>query len=353
MINSTLSIVVSFVLSIFLIKVLKFFAFKVGLVDSPDTRKLHDGQIPLVGGIAIYISILVSCVYNGNWNSELAYYLLASGLLVIVGVIDDYKDISPRSRIYAELIAACLMVFGAGISINSIGDIFGIGNIVLDGATSSIVTILAVVALINALNMMDGIDGLAAGVSLISLFSFIWLTESTTSNVIPALYFVSATAAFLVFNLQLMGAKVQKIFLGDAGSMLFGFTLVWLIIRFSQKEHFVDPAFQPITALWIVALPLIDMICTVIRRLRKNRSPFGADRNHLHHILMYAGLHSRQALLAILFIAGTFNLIGIAMFQIGVPEYLQFLVFLSCFVAYYFTIHRAFRFGNFIRKFLS
>jgi len=350
--HPVLSIVVSFAFSLFLIKVLKTLAFRFGLVDSPDARKLHDGQIPLVGGIAIYISILFACVYHGQWNNELVFYLISSGLLVAVGVWDDYKNISPKSRVLAEIIAACLMVFGAGISINSFGDILGLGEVTLNSMVSPVVTIVAVVALINALNMMDGIDGLAAGVSLVSLFSFLWLTDDSPSSVIPAVYFVSATAAFLIFNLQLMGAKFQKIFLGDAGSMLFGFTLVWLVIRFSQRESFSQPAFAPVTALWIVALPVIDMVCTVIRRVRKNSSPFGADRNHLHHILMYAGLDARQSLLIMILLAGFFNIIGILMLETGAVESLQFALFLVFFVAYYFAFHKAFRVAGFVKRIL-
>ena len=348
-----LSILISFVFSIALIKILNLMAFRFGLVDSPDARKLHNGQIPLVGGVAIYISIFFACAFHGKWNAELIFYLISSGLLVVVGVVDDYKNISPRSRVVAEIVAACLMVFGAGVSINSFGNILGFGDVPLNSIASPLVTIFAVVALINAINMMDGIDGLAAGVSLISLFSFLWLAGDTSSRVIPAVYFVSSTAAFLIFNLQLMGARFQKVFLGDAGSMLCGFTLVWLIIRFSQSEHFSEPAFKPVTALWIIALPLIDMVCTVIRRLRKNRSPFGADRNHLHHILMYAGLDFRQALFAILLLAGLFNMTGILMLEMRVAESLQFILFIVFFVVYYFAFHKAFRFGNFVRRLIN
>lgn len=316
------------------------FANKIGLVDLPDSRKHHQGAVPLIGGVAIYLVILLSSVLFQELSGEMLYYLVAAGVLVVVGMLDDYYELPVKTRIGAQLLVGLIMILGTGNQVDSLGNLLAVGNISL-GSLSIPFTLIGVLGLINAYNMVDGIDGLSAGLSILAFSVIVVLCHGDlTASVVPVQIFVVALAIFLVFNMQLVSTRFKKVFLGDAGSMLIGFSLAWILISLTQNTNH-QKAFEPVVALWIVGLPLMDMVAVTLRRLSRKRSPFKPDREHLHHILQYIGYSDREALAIIMVLAVLINILGVFLHFFEIDENISFLIFLLVYVVYAYSLDRA------------
>ncbi|GLX86646.1 undecaprenyl-phosphate alpha-N-acetylglucosaminyl 1-phosphate transferase [Thalassotalea loyana] len=330
------------------IKVLKPVAVEFGLVDKPNARKTHSGHIPLIGGISIFIAVLfASLIWLPN-TLELRVYLIASAMMVFIGALDDKFDISVRIRLVGQIIIASLMIYGVGGYISELGDLFGLGNINL-GPIGIFFTYFAIVSVINAFNMVDGIDGLVGSLSLntFSSIAVLFLISGNNSYVAYPLMLATATLPYLIFNLCVFPKQVKKIFMGDAGSMFIGLSVVWLLTMATQGEQ---ASFRPVTALWICAIPLVDMLAIVIRRVKKGQSPFKPDRDHLHHIFMRVGLSDRQALFAITCVAIALSLIGILGEYFNISEPVMFIGFLFLFLCYSYTLQHIWKVVTFFRK---
>ncbi|WP_417538242.1 UDP-N-acetylglucosamine--undecaprenyl-phosphate N-acetylglucosaminephosphotransferase [Marinomonas sp.] len=339
--------VVAFALSCIAVTVAKPIAIKAGLVDIPNARKHHDGNVPLVGGIAIFIAVLFAVMIFLPKSQAINIFLLSAALIVFIGVLDDKYDLKVSFRLMAQALAACMMIFGAGYYLENLGNLIGVGDIHL-GYAGIALTIIAVIGAINAFNMVDGIDGLAGSLSLVSFISLAVLFSLANSQwaVVPLL-FVGAVIAYLMFNLGWPSKRISKIFMGDAGSMLIGLSVVWMLVIGTQSNH---PAFKPVTALWIIAMPLMDMAAIMFRRVMKGESPFKPDRDHLHHIFMRAGFSSRQALLMITCCSVLLATAGITIEVNEIPEPISLMIFISVFAAYSWSLSRIWRVVTFIRK---
>lgn len=340
---SSLLIIESFFITLFLLLALCPLAKKVGHTDKPSSRKKHSGEVPLIGGISIYLCILFLFYWLPIENQA---YLLSISLIVLCGIIDDHRELSAKVRIFVELLAAIIMIKWGGIEIVSLGNLLGFGDISL-GYFSSIFTVFAIIGGINAFNMLDGIDGLAGTVSLMVFILILIIGLNTPEIATYCLLFIPAISAFLLFNLRIFGRQKASIFLGDTGSMLFGFTVACLIIDASQGEKNI---ISPITVLWIIAIPLFDSISIMIRRIRKGKSPFAPDREHFHHILLLAGYTVNQTvgiILIIAFTAGSFGILGDLLLKL--PEWLMFYIFLSLFYLYYWGMTHSWKMMKFVR----
>lgn len=337
----------SFIFSFLAIQMVKPLAIKVGLVDIPKGRKKHDGHIPLIGGVAIYFGVLISSLLFLELNKEFGIFIICASLILFLGVLDDRYDLSVRIRVIAQIIVALIMVHGANLYLKTFGSIFGFFEVQL-GVMGIVVTIVAVIGAINAFNMVDGIDGLAGGLSLVSFISLGILLQLSGSDwfFLPIL-FSAAILAFLMFNLRWPRRSLNKIFMGDAGSMLIGFTIVWLLVIGTSEQV---QAFRPVTALYIIALPLMDMVAIMYRRIKKGASPFKPDREHLHHIFERAGYSRKQALAYITFLAAILSLLGCTMEIINVPDWVMFAVFVIMFSAYSYALAHIWRILSWIRS---
>ena len=326
--------------TIVFILVLYPIALKIGLTDHPCHRKQHSKPTPLIGGLAIYLAILLTLSLNYvNFPNQIAF-IAAASLLVLVGLIDDYKNLGVKIRLVAQITACLIMTEVADIQINDLGDLFGAGNINL-GVYATAFTVFAVVGGINAFNMIDGIDGLSGSLTLISMTALAtvsWLSQHW-ALLNFCIIIISSIIAFLLFNLRIFGRTHAKIFLGDTGSTLFGFTVCWLAIYAAQGENRI---ITPTIVLWIMAVPLIDSVCIMLRRIRKNWSPFAPDREHLHHILLLAGYSVNQTLATILVFSLTLSITGIAAsFFLNIPQAILFMVFLLLFAGHYWSMNHA------------
>ena len=339
----------TFLLTVFLIKILKPFARKIGLLDMPGGRKQHLTDTPMIGGIALYGTILIASAIWGKTSAELFYYLTAAGIMVVTGALDDRFDLRVRWRIMLETIAAGIMIYGAGIVVTNLGNLLGLGDIIMPAWLAVPFTVIATFGVINCLNMIDGVDGLAAGLSLISVIGFLVVIGGTGSSLVPIIALIAGLMAFLVFNLQLY-PKLKKVFLGDAGSMLLGFTLVWIMVRSTQAVPERKSFFEPATALYLLGIPLLDMVSTVLRRAGKRQNPLRPDRTHIHHLLMHSGLSGTETLLVLMTGQLLMNLTGALLHFLSAPSVVQFGLFLAIFVSYCWMTRHAFKASRLIRK---
>lgn len=319
---------------------------KIGLVDIPRGRKQHQGAIPLIGGLAVYTGLLISLLLFGPATLQSGYYLACAGAIVLLGAFDDYLDLSVSLRLAVQLLLGLLMIYSLDLHISQLGNLFGLGAFSL-GPLGIPFTLIAVIAAINAFNMTDGIDGLAGMLSLVSfsciaLFMLLW--GQPHYALLPLLMMV-ALLPYLALNLNLWPAR--KVFMGDAGSMLIGLSVIWLLILGTQSE---TASFRPVTALWIIAIPLMDMLAIMFRRLAKGQSPFKADREHLHHISLRMGLSSRQSLLLITALACVFACFGIIGEYLLIPDLAMLLLFIAIFGLYLMLLQHVWRLISWIRQ---
>jgi UDP-GlcNAc:undecaprenyl-phosphate GlcNAc-1-phosphate transferase len=286
------------------IVVMRRFALVLGLVDRPDQRKQHLGEVPLVGGLAIFTGMIAGAICYGAFDGFERGLLGTAAVLALLGALDDRFGLSVRDRLLIQTIAILTVIASSGVYIHTLGHIFG-HDVVL-GWLGVPMTVLAVIGLVNAFNMMDGIDGLAGSLTLVSIASVILFASPTPLRGVIMLLalLAAATLPYLVVNLGFVGGKV---FLGDAGSTLIGYLLAWVLIRLSQIP---DTHLSPVDVLWCVALPVFDTLAVMYRRMRAGRSPFNPDRGHIHHILLGAGLRPRATLVALVALAASLASIG-------------------------------------------
>ncbi|WP_020580636.1 undecaprenyl-phosphate alpha-N-acetylglucosaminyl 1-phosphate transferase [Endozoicomonas elysicola] len=341
--------VFAFVLSFALIKLLKPVSRKMGLVDKPDERKHHENAVPLIGGLVIYLTLLIIGIFFFAGSTTLAAYYAAAGLLTVVGVFDDRFNLSVRLRILATFIATGMMMYFGGTIFTNLGNLLGFGVIILPLWIAVPFTLIAAFGIVNCMNMIDGIDGLSSGISIIALTSILIALDFNTRLQIFIIVFIAAILAFQVFNLQLT-SRLQKVFMGDAGSMMIGFTLIMLIAYCTQATATRGPRFEAVTGLYFLGLPLIDMVSTVLRRVKKGMNPFKPDRTHAHHIFMHAGFSPRQTLVIMLAIAALINGMGILLNHLETPAWLQFGLFILLFAFYFQGVQHGFKLSHLLQK---
>jgi UDP-GlcNAc:undecaprenyl-phosphate GlcNAc-1-phosphate transferase len=331
----------AFCFSFIAIKVFKPLAIDVGLVDKPNERKHHAGHIPLIGGISIFIAVLMASLLWLPNTLELRMYLIASAMMVFIGALDDKFDLKVRIRIIGQLIVASLMIYGVGGYISNLGDLFGLGDVTL-GLAGIIFTYVGIIVVINAFNMVDGIDGLIGSLSLNTFTSIaiLFIMSGQADYVSYPLILATATIPYLIFNLGLK-KKAKKIFMGDAGSMFIGLSVIWLLTMGTQNEH---ASFRPVTALWICAVPLMDMLAIVVRRYKNGKSPFKPDRDHLHHIIQRVGYSPHQTLIIISTLAVVMSMIGLVGEYLYVPEVIMLSGFIFLFACYIVVIKKITKF---------
>ena len=292
------------------------YAGKFGLIDEPDERKSHKGQIPLLGGPIIAFVYFTGLVFVFPELETVGLAILPLGLVLTIGIWDDIKDVYPSIRLAVETIAAIMMVSIYQLSIGNIELIFG----PLQGMGApwlyQALTDFSIVLVINAFNMLDGIDGLCATLAVLAL-QHTALAINIIDGSLPdriaftSIYLSGCLAGFLAFNLQ--RSSKRKIFLGDSGAMFLGLVVsVLTIVSFGQSGSgmSVSTSNYPALALWVLAVPLADILTTSITRILSGKNPMAPDRTHIHHRLIDAGLSKLQALTALVFAAVVYFWIG-------------------------------------------
>ena len=308
---------------------------RAGLVDGPSERKQHQGNVPLTGGIAVFITLVFGTLVLGIEPYTYPMLVIACAVFLI-GVFDDFRHISAGARLLLEFGSGILLATYGGIAITNVGNLLALGDIPLLLLTVPL-SALAVAGLSNAYNMIDGIDGLAAGTIALPLLVLFLLAMQVGHPMADALLLMLVPlAVFLLFNLGPNTFLLPKMFLGDAGSVTLGFLVTAFLVFFSQGENAL---IKPVTALWLVTLPLMDMLATMLRRYRRGNSLVEADRSHLHHTLMDRGLGKRRTLVLMLFYAALCAAVGLLLECI--PDYLSLLCYFLLFCGHCWFVIRS------------
>jgi UDP-GlcNAc:undecaprenyl-phosphate/decaprenyl-phosphate GlcNAc-1-phosphate transferase len=267
----------------------------------PNARKLHTSPIPTMGGIAIVIGLAVSLLFWLPFQAQPGQlcFFLAVLALMFVGIMDDIKDLSAKYKFAIQLGIATLIAV-SGIRITSFNGLFGIDTLPL--YSQYFFTILAITGITNAVNLVDGIDGLAGGIAFMSLNTLgLFLTLSGDVNTaLIAFALAGGVLGFLYFNFN-----PARIFMGDTGSLVLGFTIAVLCVRLLQVNTFaIHPVLPnaPIFILGITLVPVFDTLRVFATRTWKGGSPFQADRTHIHHLLTNNGFSHVFAVRVICFI---------------------------------------------------
>lgn len=277
-------------------------AFKIGAVDRPNKRKVHRELMPRLGGLAIFLGFALVYIVLMPLNRLSIGLFLGGFIIVILGILDDKYELSPRTKLVGQVLAAfTLIAFGLEVQFFNLP--FIQGQWIL-GWLAIPITILWLVGVTNAVNLIDGLDGLAAGVSGIAT-AVMMVMAMVMGNVFVALYsaiLLGSILAFLFFNFY-----PAKIFMGDTGALFLGFNLAALSLLGFKQVTLVSY----IIPLLILGVPLSDTFFAIIRRLVNGKPISAADKNHLHHCLLALGFGHRKTVLIIYSISLAFGLCAV------------------------------------------
>lgn len=270
-------------------------------IDKPDERHQHNGNVPNLGGVGMYISfslsigLLSSLTQLGHSDlRQLLVLFVAIIILFFLGVKDDIIGLSPTKKFIGQTVVSFLVVILTDVRIYSLGGLFGIGE--LPYIISVLFSVLIFLTLINGFNLIDGVDGLAATVAVVCsvCFGVFFILDGNNLLVLVSFTLIGSLIGFLRFNLS----DKLKLFMGDSGSLFMGFLIAYLAISFlgvrttvPTQSIFPNPL---IIVLAVLSFPIIDTTRVFIIRILHNRSPFSADRNHIHHRLLALGLSHKQ-----------------------------------------------------------
>ncbi|MBV1879663.1 MAG: undecaprenyl/decaprenyl-phosphate alpha-N-acetylglucosaminyl 1-phosphate transferase [Pseudomonadales bacterium] len=305
------------------------------LMDPIKEHKQHHQETAVVGGVAMFFGIASLAI---SAPQSFTNHLLIINLTILslaTGVLDDAVGLNSLRRFAFQILLGCTLFYIGDIRFLSLGDIVFTGPVVL-GIFALPFTIIAISGGINATNMMDGLDGLAGGLVLISFSIVGCLAYFAQADEILHLILAicSALTAFLLFNYRFPWNKTASVFMGDAGAYTLGLLLAYIFLISSQGEQAI---ITPVLALWIMAIPLMDIARVIWRRLRRGSNPTKAGRDHLHHLLLDAGLSTIKVVLIMHSLAILISIIGIGLYFCDQSESIMYVSFL-CLTSLYFWL---------------
>ena len=276
--NIFLIIISTFLISLIIVPIIKQLAYHVEAIDKPNDRKVHSKPTPVMGGLAIFISFLIGCIFFAEVSVQTMAILIGSIIIVLLGIFDDIKPIKARYKFIVQIIAASVVVLYGNIYLPELS---AFGLYVNFGDFGYPIAILFIVAIVNAINLIDGLDGLAAGISSIYFLTIgviaFMLNKLGGLDIVFSLVMLGATLGFLFHNFS-----PASIFMGDTGSMFLGYTIS-IIALLGYKAATVTSLFVPIL---IIFLPILDTILAIFRRVLKGENIGAPDKEHIHHQLL-------------------------------------------------------------------
>ena len=281
----------STIVTIIVMPILINLACKINLLDIPNSRKIHCDPIPRIGGVAMALGAFVPIILWAPMNRFVIAVLIGSGVLVIFGLIDDKKNIGFKGKFIGQIIAALIVILYGGLKVQSLGGLFP-GEVTFPDWISIPLTTIAIVAVTNAINLSDGLDGLAGGITLLT---FLFIGYLAYLVKIQAFEVMSVAMVGAIFGLLRYNTHPATVFMGDAGSQLLGFIAVTLSLAVTSRTLQISP----ILPLLIIGLPIIDTLSVMVHRIIDWKSPFIADKNHLHHKLMSLGFYHSESVILI------------------------------------------------------
>ncbi|WP_431804149.1 glycosyltransferase family 4 protein [Halobacillus andaensis] len=294
-----------FIITVAITPIIIKFAVHINALDAPDVRKVHTKQMPRLGGLAIFISVLSGMLIFTPYSSN-AYPLLVGGIIIaITGVLDDIISLAPIHKLSGQVTAA-LVVILSGVKIEFVNLPFG-GPFEF-GVLSIPITLMWIIGVTNAINLVDGLDGLAAGISSIALLTITSMAVMMGNGfvVFTGIIVLGATLGFLVFNFY-----PAKIFMGDTGAMFLGFMIsVLALLGFKNVT-----LFSFVIPILILGVPISDTLITIIRRVLQNQPIMKPDFSHLHHNLLKLGCTHPQTVIIIYTLSALFSLAAVLFSQ--------------------------------------
>ena len=286
-----------------------------GFVVRPNKRMSHTGEVPNIGGLNICFSfILTYLFFEFEQMNHNQFFMIGLFAIMVIGFIDDILVLTPLAKLLGETLAGIALIGFADIRITHLHGIFGINEIGI--IPSYLISLFILIAIINAVNLIDGIDGLASGLGILyCLFFAIYfglVGEAGWSFI--GIGMIGSLAVFFIYNV--FGNR-DKIFMGDSGSLLLGYLLTAFVFRFCEINALGSIPAQfhmsasPAVAICVLTVPIFDTIRVSITRIKKGRSPFQPDKNHIHHLLLRTGLSHIQTTCILLFVSLLFIALGI------------------------------------------
>ncbi len=324
---SLMSFIVPFVVALFILPRFSSIASELGLVDHPNHRKVHAVAKPLVGGLGMSLGVAFGCLLFLPLTHMRGYYAGAI-MLVVIGFFDDFREVNHRMKFVAQIVSAVLVIYFSNVSLHTFGDLLNIKTFNFPSLALPM-TVIGFVGVINAMNMIDGVDGLAGGISLITFMSFAYLgyLDNHQDIMLLCIALSGALVAFMRYNWH-----PSHLFMGDAGSLFLGFSAAFIAVALTQEPNSIA---RPVAPLLILAVPIVDTLTVMTKRLMKGKSPFYPDKTHLHHILLKFGFSKRQTVAIMLGMSAAFSAIALAGTLLDIPEYYLFFVFLAYFFTYF------------------
>jgi UDP-GlcNAc:undecaprenyl-phosphate GlcNAc-1-phosphate transferase len=288
---------ISTIVTILLTPIFINLACKLNFYDLPNSRKIHCDPVPRIGGIAMALGAFIPIIIWAPMSGFVKSVLIGSGILVIFGLVDDIREINFRAKFFGQILAASIVILYGGIRIESLG-MFAPKGFILPVWLSIPLTLVIIVAVTNAINLSDGLDGLAGGVSLLT---FLCIGYLSYLNQFQAFEIISVAMVGAIFGLLRYNTHPAIVFMGDAGSQLLGFVAITLSLALTRQSTQTSLTL----VLLILGIPVIDTLSVMVQRILKGRSPFVADKNHLHYKIMNLGFyHSESVLLLYILHAG-------------------------------------------------
>lgn len=281
-------------------------------VVKPNKRTSHEGVIPNIGGINIFISFLLTVfMFSYGIISELQFTIIGVFIILIVGFVDDLIDVKPLWKLIGELTSAFFLIVVSDVRLSNLHGFLGIYELSL--LVSYALSFFVFIVIINSLNLIDGVDGLASGLGILySIFFAAYFHLTGNINLaITAYAMMGSLTVFFIYNV--FGGK-HKIFMGDSGSLLLGYMITLYVFEFCKLNAnpevltVYNMTAAPAVAVCVLSVPLFDTLRVMLTRLKKGVSPFHPDKNHIHHLLLKTGLKHRQV---------TFVLLCVSLFFIG------------------------------------
>lgn len=303
--NYLLIFLTAFILALAFTPIAIKIAPKIGAIDIPkDNRRMHTKAMPRFGGMAIYIGTIAAMLIFLPINNRMLGVIAGGTLIFIVGIVDDLKCMPPKVKLLFQILSACIL-YKFTVSINFIGNPFGEGYYYFPWVVSLLVTVIWIVGITNTINLIDGLDGLAAGVACIASICMAYTAYINNHIEISMAMLAIAGGAmgFLPFNFN-----PAKIFMGDGGSLFLGFMLAALSVMSPMKSSTMLATVVPVL---VLGLPIFDTAFAILRRLVNRRPIMEADKGHLHHRIMAAGLGQRRTVLTLYGISGVMGVAAI------------------------------------------
>ncbi len=280
---------------------------KIGAVDIPkDNRRMHTKVMPRFGGMAIYIGTTASMLIFLPYSTQLMGLIAGGTLIFLVGIVDDLKNLNAKLKLACQILCAFIL-FQFSVRIDFIGNPFGDGYYFFPWIVSLLVTVIWIVGITNTINLIDGLDGLAGGVAFIASISIAYIAyiSGRPEASMAMLAIAGGALGFLPFNFN-----PAKIFMGDGGALFLGFMLAGFSVMSPMKSATMLATVVPVL---VLGLPIFDTAFAILRRLVNRRPIMEADKGHLHHRIMAAGLGQRRTVLTLYGISGVMGVAAIAM----------------------------------------